>query len=67
MRRGKWADDPEALRRTARDGVIRTAALRGLGVPGATITNRCADGGRWTRLLPGVIMLTGGTATRASA
>ena len=63
MRRGKWADDPEALRRTARDGVIRTAALRGLGVPGATITNRCADGGRWTRLLPGVIMLTGGTAT----
>jgi hypothetical protein len=63
MRRGKWADDPEALRRTARDGVIKTAALRGLGVPGATITNRCTDGGRWTRLLPGVIMLTSGTPT----
>lgn len=64
MRRGKWADDPEAFRRSARDGVIRTAALRGLGVPGATITNRCGEGGRWRRLLPGVVMLTGGTPTR---
>src|SRR4051794_6256607 len=63
MRRGRWADDPEALRRSARDGVIRTAALRGLGVPGGTITRRCCDGGRWRRLLPGVVMLTGGTAT----
>ena len=63
MRRGRWAEDPEALRRSARNGVIRTAALRGLGVPGATITRRCCDGGRWRRLLPGVVMLTSGTAT----
>ena len=70
MRRGRWADDPEALRRSARDGVIRTAALRGLGVPGGTITRRCCDGGRWRRVLPGVVMLSSGTATarqRASA
>ncbi len=46
MRRGRWADDPEALRRSARDGVIATAALRGLGVPGPTIARRCQDGGR---------------------
>jgi hypothetical protein len=64
MRRGKWADDPEALRRSARDGVIRTAALRGLGVPGATITNRCGEDGRWRRLLPGVVLLNSGTPTR---
>jgi hypothetical protein len=64
VRRGRWAEDPEALRRSARDGVIRTAALRGLGVPGATITNRCCEGGRWQRLLPGVVLLTSGSPTR---
>ena len=57
MRRGRWADDPEALRRTARDGVIADSALRGLGVPGTTIAERCRDGGRWRRLLPGVVLL----------
>jgi hypothetical protein len=60
MRRGRWADDPEALRRSARDGVITTAALRALGVSGAAITYRCQDGGRWRRLLPGVVSLSPG-------
>src|SRR5690242_5481600 len=64
MQRGRWAADPEALRRSASHGVIRTAALRGLGVPGATITNRCCDGGRWRRLLPGVVLLTNGPPSR---
>ena len=63
MRRGRWADDPEALRRSARDNVIRTAALRGLGVPGSSITRRCCEGGRWRRVLPGVILLHSGTPT----
>ena len=43
--------------------MIRTAALRGLGVPGGTITRRCCDDGRWSRLLPGVVMLNGGNAS----
>ena len=64
MRRGRWAEDPEALRRSARDGVIRTAALRGLGVPGGTITRRCCDGGRWRRVLPGVVLLNSGSISQ---
>jgi hypothetical protein len=64
MRRGKWAEDPEALRRAARDRVITTAALRALGVPGPTIARRCRDGGRWRRLLPGIILLGTGPPTR---
>ena len=63
MRRGRWGDDLEALRRSARDGVIAHAALRGLGVPGTTIAERCRDGGRWRRLLPGVILLGSGPPT----
>jgi hypothetical protein len=43
--------------------VIRTAALRGLGVPGATITRRCGEGERWKWMLPGVIALGSGTPT----
>jgi hypothetical protein len=64
MRRGRWADDPEALRRSARHGVITVAALRGLGIPGPTIAARCRDGGRWCRLLPGVVLLGTGPPTR---
>lgn len=64
MRRGRWAEDPETLRRSARDGVITAAALRGLGVPGPTIARRCREGGRWRRLLPGVVLLGTGPPTR---
>ena len=64
MRRGRWAQDPEALRRSARDGVIAAASLRGLGVPGPTIARRCQDGGRWRRLLPGIVLLGTGPPTR---
>jgi hypothetical protein len=63
VRRGRWAEDPEALRRSARNGVIAVAALRGLGVPGTTIAERCRDGGRWRRLLPGIVLLGSGPAT----
>jgi hypothetical protein len=63
MQRGRWAEDPEALRRSARDGVIRTATLRGLGVAGATIAHRCRDGGRWRRVLPGIVLLNGDPPT----
>lgn len=39
------------------------AALRGIGVPGTTIAERCRDGGRWRRLLPGVVLLGSGPPT----
>jgi len=64
MRRGRWASDPEALRRSARDRVIPVAALVGLGVPGPTVARRCQDGGPWRRLLPGIVLLGSGPATR---
>jgi hypothetical protein len=64
MRRGRWANDPEALRRSARDRVIPVAALVGLGVPGPTVARRCQDGGPWRRLLPGIVLLGSGPATR---
>jgi hypothetical protein len=64
MRRGRWAEDPEALRRSARDRVISVAALVGLGVPGPTVARRCQDGGPWRRLLPGIVLLGSGPATR---
>jgi hypothetical protein len=37
--------------------------LRGLGVPGTTIAERCRDGGRWRRLLPGIVLLGTGPPT----
>ncbi len=64
MRRGRWAEDPEALRRSARDRVISVAALVALGVPGPTVARRCQDGGPWRRLLPGIVLLGSGPATR---
>jgi hypothetical protein len=44
--------------------VIAVAALRGLGVPGPTVARRCRDGGRWRRLLPGIVLLGTGPPTR---
>jgi hypothetical protein len=64
MRRGRWANDLEALRRSARHRVIRVSALVGLGVPGPTIARRCQDGGPWRRLLPGIVLLGSGPPTR---
>jgi hypothetical protein len=64
MRRGRWANDLEELRRTARNRVIPVAALVGLGVPGPTVARRCQDGGPWRGLLPGIVMLGNGPPTR---
>lgn len=63
MKRGEWADDRELLMRHARNGVIRTADLRRLGVGAQTVVDRTA-GGPWQRILPGLVLLHNGQPTR---
>lgn len=57
MRIGDWANEPEVLLKASRHGVIKVAALVELGVPSRTAYRRCAPGGPWQRLLPGVVLL----------
>ncbi|MFD4295101.1 hypothetical protein ACFWPA_11300 [Rhodococcus sp. NPDC058505] len=64
MKRGEWATDVEFLTSHSRNGVIRTSHLRALGVSPGTITGRCRPGGRWQRLLPGIILLHNSSPTR---
>ncbi|MDV6245613.1 hypothetical protein R3Q17_29640 [Rhodococcus opacus] len=63
MRRGTWAEDPSAIAAVGRDGVVRAATLERLGVAKGTISARCADGGPWQRILPGVVLLHNGPPT----
>lgn len=63
MRRGEWATDNGFLTAHSRNGVIRTARLLALGVSPGTITNRCRPGGRWQRVLPGLVLLHNGSPT----
>lgn len=49
--------EPEPLAEIAPHGVARVADLRAAGVPGHTIDAHCRAGGRWRRLLPGVVLL----------
>ncbi|WP_229907961.1 hypothetical protein [Amycolatopsis oliviviridis] len=58
MRRGTWPNDP-LLNGAA---VVRGADLKAIGVPGRTISRRCAPGGPWQRLLPGIVLLHTGQA-----
>ena len=60
MKRGKWAEDPGLLWQAAVNGVIKSTALQDLGVAGSTVTDRCRDGGRWQRILPGIVLLHNG-------
>ncbi len=46
-----------------RDGVVRASELRRLGMGASTITHRCRAGGPWQRLLPGIILVSNGSAT----
>jgi hypothetical protein len=44
--------------------MITSAQLREIGVPPSTITRRAQPGGMWTRVLPGVHLVGGGTPDR---
>ncbi|RSM62485.1 hypothetical protein DMH03_10350 [Amycolatopsis sp. WAC 01376] len=46
------------LRQHSRHGVIRVATLEKLGVTQSTSYRRCQPGGRWTHLLPGIVLLS---------
>ncbi|MFC9251700.1 hypothetical protein [Amycolatopsis thailandensis] len=60
MRRGTWTNSPLLTRGPL---VLRTAELEAAGVPDRTIRRRCAPGGPWQRLLPGVVLLHSGAPT----
>lgn len=64
MKVGHWGDDPELLRDKSHDGVIRVQRLEELGVPATTVYRRCGPSGPWTRLLPGIILLSNAPPTR---
>ncbi|MFI9451694.1 hypothetical protein [Amycolatopsis sp. NPDC052450] len=42
----------------SRDGVIQVTTLEKLGVSPSTSYRRCQPGGRWTHLLPGIVLLS---------
>jgi hypothetical protein len=52
------------LRRTVRDGVIRSAELRAAGVSDYATAVRCRPSGPWQRLMPGVVLMASGPPTR---
>ncbi|MFC3449807.1 hypothetical protein [Amycolatopsis speibonae] len=60
MQRGTWSTDPQLIHGPM---VVRAAALIAAGVPGRTISRRCAPGGPWQRLMPGIVLLHSGEAT----
>ncbi|WP_199746242.1 hypothetical protein [Amycolatopsis sp. WAC 01416] len=43
--------------------MIRAVDLEQIGVPRRTISRRCAEGGPWRKLLPGIVLLSSGTPT----
>ncbi|QNG19225.1 hypothetical protein G4H71_19040 [Rhodococcus triatomae] len=64
MRRGEWGRvDPGELWRWSRHGIVRVADLRAEGMSGSAIDRRCAPGGPWQRILPGLILLHNGVPT----
>jgi hypothetical protein len=56
-KRGCWELHPELLRERSRDDVIRVADLEALGIDSKTAYRKCLPGGRWRRLLPGIVQL----------
>lgn len=63
MKRGRWADSPEKLTRLSQFGVVRAATLKTTGMASTTIYRRCAPGGPWQRLLPGIILMSSNPPT----
>ncbi|MET8764130.1 hypothetical protein [Lentzea sp. NPDC004782] len=57
MERGKWARVEDQLWQHSRFGVIRASELERLGVGQTTTYRQCQPGGRWRRLLPGIVLL----------
>lgn len=64
MKRGLWARDPRVRQYATPGGVIKVETLKQLGMPGPTVYRRCAPGGPWQRLLPGVVLLSSAAPTR---
>ncbi|WP_228709330.1 hypothetical protein [Amycolatopsis keratiniphila] len=62
MQRGSWTTDP-LLTAPGHPEVVRAAELEEIGVPRRTISRRCAAGGPWRTLLPGVVLLSNGPPT----
>ena len=60
MKRGAWATDLSILEDVANHGVVTRAQLRAAGVADGTVAGRCANGGPWQHLLPGVVLLYNG-------
>ncbi len=60
MKRGAWATDLSTIGDVADHGVVTRAQLRAAGVADGTVAGRCAAGGPWQHLLPGVVLLYNG-------
>ncbi|MCP2294730.1 hypothetical protein APR11_001137 [Nocardia amikacinitolerans] len=61
--RNRRVVDIEVLAQASVDSVIRARHLRELGVSSDMIVRRCAPGGPWQRILPGVVLLHNGRPT----
>ena len=61
----RWAARHSELYEASTGGAIRTATLVELGVAPSTIVRNCRTGGRWQRMLPGVVLLHNGVPTQA--
>ncbi|MFS8095680.1 hypothetical protein LFM09_00950 [Lentzea alba] len=57
MDRGRWDRADGELWRHSRFGVIRASTLEELGISQKTAYRQCQPGGRWRRLLPGIMLL----------
>lgn len=61
--RGAWRDNLADVA-AEQDGLVSTGQLRELGVPSSTASGRVRHGGVWSRVLPGVHLVTGGRPDR---
>lgn len=65
MRRGRWgAVEYDELWTWSDSGIVRVADLRAAGMSGYAIDHRCAAGGPWQRILPGLVLLHNGIPTQ---
>jgi hypothetical protein len=65
MKRGRWADDLDAIDALAVDKVIQVKVLVGeIGMPEGTVYRLCRHRGPWQLLAPATVMLETGTPTR---
>lgn len=61
----RWAARYSELYKASTGGVIRTSTLVELGTAASTIVRNTRTGGRWQRMLPGVVLLHNGVPTQA--